>query len=319
MSGELALRARANYGDRVATVALLVGAIVGSARDRDPVDVGRVHVDNDVYEDGADTGLPLFGIKLIVSIGSGCQDINQLILCHHDLVSAELAGDGGNCDFRPQTVMAHRMILEPFIVEGKWYRISTSQTRYLITQVGRGVFSAIAHTNIYGPHPVSDSILYGGKCSVLKIDIRPAGDPHLIQLAFHRGGLILQRGKGFPGLLISAAKREPLQYRRPETEEASYSQSYGNYDKPPGYSYEWGLVGSLVIGAGAVLLGFTMELGYKAFEIAVAHNPGDWAGNNLRRPHRSWALVCLSRRLGIAWTIRPLGSPFPGRSLSLSQ
>jgi hypothetical protein len=40
--GKKALRARANYGDRVATVALLVGAIVGSARDRDPVDVGRV-------------------------------------------------------------------------------------------------------------------------------------------------------------------------------------------------------------------------------------------------------------------------------------
>jgi hypothetical protein len=257
------------------TVALLVGAIVGSARDRQPVDVGRVHVDNDVYEDGADTGLPLFGIKLIVSIGSVRQDINQLILCHHDLVSAELAGDRGNSDFRPQTVMDYRMILEPFIVEGKWYQISASQTHDLITQVGCGVFSAIAHTNIYGPHPVSGSILYGVKCSILKINIRPAGDPHLIQLAFHRGGLILQRGKGFPGLLISATQREPLQASGPDTEKPDYYQKPSRANQPARYRYQWGFVGVLAICLGAALLRASMELFYEA-DKAPRFSPAAW-------------------------------------------
>jgi len=60
-----------------------------------------------------------------------------------------------------------------------------------------------------------------------------------------------------------------------ETEEANdHEQPSGNH-KSTRYSYEWGLVGGLIIGAGMALLRLSMELFYKA-DKASRFSPAAW-------------------------------------------
>ena len=89
---------------------------------------------------------------------------------------------------------------------------------------------------------------------------------HDIQLAFHCGCLFLQSSNVLTGFLVGAAHGAPLQNGYAKSEKSSYGKSYSRDDQPFRYSYKWGLVGSLVISAAAALLGFAMQLGYKAFE-----------------------------------------------------
>jgi hypothetical protein len=63
-----------------------------------------------------------------------------------------------------------------------------------------------------------------------------------------------------------AAQRIPLQERRPQGTETNEDKGGGPNHKPSSNIYQRGLVGALVICAGAALLGFAMKLGYKTFE-----------------------------------------------------
>jgi hypothetical protein len=83
---------------------------------------------------------------------------------------------------------------------------------------------------------------------------RPLLGAHFIQLTAHSN--------------VSATQGEPLQDGDAETEKSSSGERNSRHDKPSRYSYEWGFVGGLTVVAVAVLLGFSMQLGYKAFETA---------------------------------------------------
>jgi hypothetical protein len=89
---------------------------------------------------------------------------------------------------------------------------------------------------------------------------------HLIQLSAHNTGLFVERGDILASFLVGASERSPLQDGGSEAQETRDGERDGRNDQPLGYSYEWGFVGSLVIGAGAALLGFAMKLGYEAFK-----------------------------------------------------
>jgi hypothetical protein len=65
---------------------------------------------------------------------------------------------------------------------------------------------------------------------------------------------------------LSAAQAAPLQQGSSETQKTYYDQKPSGPNKPSGYRYEWGFVGTLIIGLGAALLRLSMELLYKADE-----------------------------------------------------